>query len=184
MTRDILLLNGFTEPDDIVTTATSTLEAGGHNVEVWNLAEMGFRPFMTTEERRAYHTDDNLLDPQTQEAAKVMHRIDGFVVCSPHTAFAVSPLIKGFLDRVLIPGVAFTFDEAGKLVPRLRHITRVGLAVRTPHDDATIRKHRDAAHRFIMRTVRLNSAWNARNTHVRVRPGETTAGVAKAFASW
>ncbi len=184
MSRDILLLNGFTEPDDIVDTTASTLETNGHAVEVWNLHEMGFQRFMSTDERRAYHTDHNLLDPQTQAAAKLMHRIDGFVVCSPHMAFAVSPLIKGFLDRVLIPGVAFTFNDEGKLVPRLRHITRVGLAVRTPHDNQKIRQARDGAHRFILRTVRLNAAWNARSTHVRVRPGESTAGVAKAFSSW
>ena len=184
MTMDVLVLNGFDEPDEIVSTVTSTLEDGGHDVEAWDLADMGFRPFMSTEERRAYHTNDNLLDPHAQRAAEVMHRIDGFVVCTPHRAFAVSPLIKGFLDRVLIPGVAFTFDDEGKLVPGLRHITRVGLAVRTPHNDAAIRRARDGAHRFILRTVRLNCAWNAKSTHVRVRPNETATPVASAFAAW
>lgn len=179
----VLVLNGFAEPDEITTAVTSTLERGGHDVELWNLAEMGFRPFMSTEERRAYHTDINLLDPHTQRAAELMHEVEGFVACTPHMTFGPSPLIKGFLDRVLIPGVAFTFENE-KLVSRLRHITRIGLAVRTPHDDATIRTARDGAHRIILRTVRLNAALNARSTHVKLRPGESTTAIESAFAAW
>ena len=182
---DVLLVDGFEGDDPSVTEAISTLEAGGHTVHHLDLAADDFRAHMTTEERRAYHDEDeNLIDPQAAAAAELLHRIDAVLFCCPHVTFGLPARMKGFLDRVFIPGVAFTFDDQEKLVPKLRHIRRVGLITRSPHDARTIRRARDGARRYVLWTVRLNCSWTARRTHVRLAPDESADRVRRALARW
>ncbi len=182
---EILLVDGFEGSDPAVDTAVATLEANGHVVHVIDLAGEGFRAHMTTEERRLYHEEgQNLLDPQAAAAAELLHRVEAVLFCCPHVTFGLPARMKGFLDRVFIPGVAFTFDEAEKLVPKLRHIRRVGLITRSPHDATTIRRARDGARRYVLWTVRLNCAWTARRTHVRLTPTESADRVGRALRRW
>ena len=182
---EILLVDGFDGDDSSVTTAIEALEARGHTVHHIDLAAEGFRAHMTTDERRAYHDEgENLSDPQAAAAAELLHRVQGVLFCCPHVTFGLPARMKGFLDRVFIPGVAFTFDEDEKLVPKLRHIRRVGLVTRSPHDAPTIRRARDGARRYVLWTVRLNCAWTARRTHVRLTPDEPADRVGAALARW
>ena len=182
---EILLVDGFDGADESVTVARQTLTERGHVVHVLDLAADGFRTHMTTEERRRYHDEgENLLDPHAAAAAELLHRVEAVLFCCPHVTFGVPARMKGFLDRVFIPGVAFTFDDAEKLVPKLRHIRRVGLITRSPHDAATIRRARDGARRYVLWTVRLNCAWTARRTHVRLRPDEGADRVRRALRRW
>ncbi|MEM9200377.1 MAG: NAD(P)H-dependent oxidoreductase [Actinomycetota bacterium] len=182
---EILLVDGFEGDDAVVATARAVLEANGHTVHVIDLAADDFRIHMTMEERRLYHDEgENLLDPQAQAAADLLPDVQGVLFCCPHVTFGVPARVKGFLDRVFIPGVAFTFDDADKLDPKLRHIRRVGLITRSPHDARTVRRARDGARRYILWTVRLNCSWFARRTHVRLRPEESTERVSAALRRW
>ena len=182
---EILLVDGFDGDDPVIGEAMTTLEAAGHTVHHIDLVADGFRAHMTTEERRAYHDEGaNLLDPAAAAAADLLHRVDGVLFCCPHVAFGLPAPMKGFLDRVFIPGVAFTFDEHEKLVPKLRHIRRVGLITRSPHDTRTIRRARDGARRYVLWTVRLNCSWLARRTHLRLAPQESSERVRTALRRW
>ncbi|MEO0494004.1 MAG: NAD(P)H-dependent oxidoreductase [Actinomycetota bacterium] len=182
---NVLLVDGFEGDDSIVATARATLEGNGHGVHVIDLAADDFGVHMTTAERRAYHDEgENLLDPQAAAAAALLHEIDAVLFCCPHVTFGLPARMKAFLDRVFIPGVAFTFDEAEKLVPKLRHIRRVGLITRSPHDPSTIRRARDGARRYVLWTVRLNCAWTARRTHLRLGIDEPADRVRQALRRW
>ena len=182
---EILLVDGFEGDDPSVRIAIETLEGRGHTVHHLDLAATDFRAHMTIEVRRAYHDEgENLLDPNAAAAAELLHRVEALLFCGPHVTFGLPARMKGFLDRVFIPGVAFTFDDAEKLVPKLRHIRRVGLVMRSPHDARTIRRARDGARRYVLWTVRLNCAWTARRTHVRLGPDEPVDRVRRALARW
>ncbi|MEM9465804.1 MAG: NAD(P)H-dependent oxidoreductase [Actinomycetota bacterium] len=182
---EILLVDGFETDDPAVEAARRCLEGNGHVVHHVDLAADGFRTHMTAEERRVYHDEgENLLDPQAAAAADLLHRVEAVLFIAPHVTFGLPARMKGFLDRVFIPGVAFTFDDEEKLVPKLRHIRRVGLITRSPHDAGTIRRARDGARRYVLWTVRLNCSWFARRTYVRLSPDEPADRVRAALARW
>jgi putative NADPH-quinone reductase len=49
----------------------------------------------------------------------------GLVLCFPVWCFGPPAILKGFIDRVMVPGVSFKLDEHGVLRPNLTHIRRL-----------------------------------------------------------
>ena len=47
------------------------------------------------------------------------------MLCFPVWNFGPPAMLKGFLDRVLVPGVAFELGADGSLTPTLRHIRKL-----------------------------------------------------------
>ena len=50
---------------------------------------------------------------------------EALVLCFPVWNFGPPAMLKGFLDRVLVPGVAFDLGADGSLTPALRHIRKL-----------------------------------------------------------
>ena len=92
--------------------AADCLRTAGHSVKVLDLAS--FRPFLSREERYAYITDRPLIDDAAAEHADVLLSSDAMVVVYATTLSMLPPAVKGWLDRVLVPGVSFTIDESGR----------------------------------------------------------------------
>lgn len=106
--------------------AISGLRAAGHDVELLDLYRLGFRPAMSEQERRAYHGEQPIVDPVIAEHAAVVRRSELLVFVYPTWWGGLPAMLKGWLDRVMVPGVAFRFDErTGKVVPALGHVRRV-----------------------------------------------------------
>ena len=78
------------------------------------------------------------------------------IVVHPTTANGLSAPVKGWLDRVLVPGVAFALDErTNRMRPALGHIRLLGgitLDDRGPLERA---RFHDNGRRIISRAVRL-----------------------------
>ena len=54
---------------------------------------------------------------------------EALVFCFPTWNFGPPAMLKGFFDRVLIPGVAFDMSDGKKLRPALTHIRRIAAVV-------------------------------------------------------
>ncbi|MEZ5247548.1 MAG: NAD(P)H-dependent oxidoreductase [Acidimicrobiales bacterium] len=181
----VLLIDGFEGDDPIVAAAVDTLGDAGHQVRTLDLARIGFAVAMSTAERRAYDEEGaNLLSPETRDAAELLRWAEALLFCCPTVAHSVPARVKGFLDRVLVPGVAFTFDEKGEFVPTLRHIQRLGLITRVPHGRLTTARSRDGARRSILWTVRLNCARTCRRTYVRLAPADDVGSIISSLRRW
>jgi putative NADPH-quinone reductase len=50
---------------------------------------------------------------------------EALVLCFPVWCFGPPAILKGFMDRVLIPGVSFALGADGRMRPNLRHIKRL-----------------------------------------------------------
>ena len=74
---------------------------------------------MSLAERRAYHSDQPLVDPVTVAHADLVRRAEVLVFVYPTWWSGPPAILKGWLKRVLVPGVAFRFDGAGKVRPAL-----------------------------------------------------------------
>ena len=90
-----------------------------------DLYALGFAPAMSLEERRAYHGEQPLLDPMTVAHAELVQRADVLVFVYPTWWSGPPAVLKGWLERVLVPGVAFRFDAAGKVKPALTNVRRI-----------------------------------------------------------
>ena len=111
---------------ELAARAIAGLRAAGHRVEVIDLYAVGFRAAMSDEERRAYHGDRPILDPLVAEHAAVVARSDLLVFVYPTWWSGLPAILKGWLERVMVPGVAFRFDPAsGDVVGNLPHVRRI-----------------------------------------------------------
>lgn len=104
----------------------ATLRANGHEVVATDLYREGFSPAMTEHERRTYMGD--AYDTSAFAAhAELLQRIEGLVLCFPHWWFGMPAMLKGWVDRVWGPGIAFTYSPDRKLLPNLQNIRLFGV---------------------------------------------------------
>jgi putative NADPH-quinone reductase len=111
--------------------ATTAMRGAGHEVRVLDLYAEGFDPVLSIADWRNHR-----MPPSTKPAiaghAEHLHWCDALVLVYP-TWFGTQPaMLKGWIDRVWVEGVAYTLPPGARRVrPRLRHIRR--LAVVTTH---------------------------------------------------
>lgn len=106
-------------------TIVETLTRAGHDVDDCDLYAEGFDPVMRRDERLAYH--DTTVNRQLVEpyVARLM-AAEAIVLDYPVWSYGMPAILKGYFDRLLIPGVAFTLAD-GKLTRTLRHIRKLAV---------------------------------------------------------
>ncbi len=136
--------------------AVRGLRDAGHSVTVVDLYEQGFRAAMSREERAAYDTDEPILDPQVREHADRLREAQILVFVYPTWWSGLPAILKGWLERVMVPGVGFRFDHRGKVRPGLAHVRRiVGISCYGSHR-ATVKLVNDNGRRVICRALRMS----------------------------
>jgi len=104
------------------------LIAAGHTVDDCDLYAEGFNPVMSREERLHYHDV-----PQNRVAlagyVERLNRAEAIVFCFPTWCFGLPAMLKGFFDRLLMPGVAFDISDPANVKPMLTHIKRISAVV-------------------------------------------------------
>ena len=104
------------------------LRGAGHTVDDCDLYAEGFNPVMSREERLGYHEV-----PANQQAlasyVERLRRADALVFCFPTWCFGLPAMLKGFFDRLFMPGVAFDLSDPANVKPMLTHIRRISAVV-------------------------------------------------------
>ncbi|MCX8099891.1 MAG: NAD(P)H-dependent oxidoreductase [Geminicoccaceae bacterium] len=101
--------------------ATNGLARAGHEVDLLDLYAEGFDPVLSAEARRHYHdTSRNRVGLEPYIAR--LQRAEALVVQFPTWCFGLPAMLKGFFDRVLMPGVAFDLSDPARVRPLLGHI--------------------------------------------------------------
>jgi len=102
------------------------LRAAGREVDDCDLYAEGFDPVLSRAERLAYHAPDADRGAVAPWIAR-LEAAEALVVVSPVWNFGYPAILKGFFDRVFLPGVTFAIED-GVVVPgrvRLRRIAAV-----------------------------------------------------------
>src|SRR6202022_3160582 len=100
----------------------ATLERRGIEVDMIDLYADDFDPRLTGAERRGYFTPPYDSKAVAGYVARLM-LAEKLVFVFPQWWFNVPAILKGFFDRVLVPGVAFDHPSGGgPLIPRLNHV--------------------------------------------------------------
>ncbi len=110
-------------------TAMAALQAAGHEVDLMDLYAEGFNPVMSDGERAAYHTRIENRQPVAEHLDRVK-AAEGLVFVYPTWWYAQPAMLKGWLERVLIPHETFTMPEGNQPIRGLMQNIRL-LAVVT-----------------------------------------------------
>ncbi len=108
----------------IYATVTDALRQRGHEVDACDLYAENFPPIMSREERLLYReipANRALARPWIERLEKA----DALALVFPTWVFGPPAIMKGFCEKVFVPGVAFELVD-GKVRGALRHLKRVG----------------------------------------------------------
>jgi putative NADPH-quinone reductase len=163
-----LLILAHPNPDSFCHAIAARTEAGlrrgGHDVIVHDLGAEGFRAAMSDAERTAYHGDTPVLDPLVAQHIDDLRACEILVVVYPTWWSSLPAVLKGWFERVMVPGVGFVFDEQHKVRPGVTHIRRlVGISTYgSPW--WYVKLVNDNGRRTVLRSMRLSTGLRTRST--------------------
>ncbi|TPL96255.1 NAD(P)H-dependent oxidoreductase [Mesorhizobium sp. B2-3-11] len=99
------------------------LTAAGHTVDDCDLYAEDFDPRLTRAERLAYHDQRGPGDAVTGYIQR-LQAAEALVLSFPVWNYGYPAILKGFFDRVFLPGVSFKLVD-GKVQPTLHNIRKL-----------------------------------------------------------
>jgi len=141
------------------------LKASEHEVDDCDLNAEGFDPVMSRQDRIDYHdvkVNRNRVAPYVDR----LMRAEALCFSFPVWNMGFPAILKGFIDRVFLPGVSFHLEETGDYRPGLQNIRRLGVACTYGGDRLRTFLMGDPMRRYIMRSLRANCALGARCDYV------------------
>ena len=107
-----------------------TLRLGGHEVDALDLYAENFNPVMSRAGRLEYHHVPENVTPELKPYVDRLMAAQALVLVFPVWNYGFPAILKGYFDRVFMPGVSFVLEggegaDKGKLKPNLRHIRKV-----------------------------------------------------------
>jgi putative NADPH-quinone reductase len=121
----VLVLYAHPDPGSYVAALhRATIEglaAAGHEVDDCDLYAEGFDPILSREERLRYH-DLSCNRAPVEPYIRRLEAAEGLVLVFPVWNFGLPAILKGFFDRVFLPGVSFRLEN-GRVWPNLHHLT-------------------------------------------------------------
>jgi len=104
--------------------ALGALKGGRHTVDLLDLYAESFQPALTAEERRYYFQS-----PRNQAGLEAyverLKNAEALLIQYPAWFFGPPAMVKGFFDRLLIPGVAYDVSEPARTKPSLDNLRRI-----------------------------------------------------------
>ncbi|MBL8599381.1 MAG: NAD(P)H-dependent oxidoreductase [Devosia sp.] len=106
------------------------LTAKGHQVDLVDLYAENFDPVLSREDRLRYHDVPDNITPDLKPYVDRLMAAEGMVVVHPVWNYGFPAILKGYFDKVFMPGVSFVLEggdgpDKGKLKPNLKHIKKI-----------------------------------------------------------
>ncbi len=110
----------------VLARAQDTLAAAGHDLRLRDLYAEGFDPVMPRAAWERYVTDPDANIAEVQDHVDDLRWAEGLIMIYPTWYYGPPAVLKGWLDRVWLPGVTFELAEAKGAIARgtLRNIRR------------------------------------------------------------
>ena len=95
----------------ILGAITTGLQKGEHEIDLIHLDNDGFNPVMTAADLKAFR-DKKPIDPKVLEYKERIEQADHLVFVFPIWWELMPAMTKGFIDKVIFPGVAYDYTNA------------------------------------------------------------------------
>ena len=138
--------------------AIAGLHAAGHTVNVIDLAAELFNPVMSTSEWNTYQQGNGDVPVGLERDVALVKSAEIIVFVYPTWWGGLPAQLKGWLERVMLPGTAFVFNENNKVRPGLRNIRRIHIASTFGSPWLYVRIVNDNGRRILARAFRLNTS--------------------------
>lgn len=145
--------------------AITGLTKAGHQVEVVDLAKDGFDPVMGRAEWEAYMTAEGRIPDGLEHHVDLVRTAEIVVFVYPTWWSGLPAQLKGWFERVLVPGVGFTFSESGRVRPAIEHVRRVHILTTYGSPRLYVWLVNDNGRRTIARAFRLALKRRAKVRH-------------------
>jgi NAD(P)H dehydrogenase (quinone) len=96
----------------------------GHKVDLLDLYAEKFDPVLSEEGRRHYH-DISRNQTGLENYIARLTSAEALILQFPTWCFGLPAMLKGFFDRMIMPGVAFDLSDPAHVKPTLRNIKRI-----------------------------------------------------------
>ena len=120
------------------------------------------------EEHAAYHSATPVTNPQTLAHIELVRKCTALVFVYPTWWSAQPAILKGWLERVMVPGVAFGFDARNKVVPALTGVKRIVVVSTYGSPRPYVALVNDNGRRILSRALRMSCGWRTRVTALRL----------------
>ena len=110
-------------------TVKKSLSDAGHQVRAVDLYAEGFQPVLSREDREAYLGDTETLIAKVPEHVENLRWAEGLIFVFPTWFFGPPAILKGWFERVWLPGVTFNVaTRKGQTTSScMRHIKRLAV---------------------------------------------------------
>jgi NAD(P)H dehydrogenase (quinone) len=147
----------------VAQAAIDGLRSGGAHVDLLDLYAAGFTPVMSPDERRQYMTNSPISDPMVAQHAQLLCAAQILVVVYPTWWSGPPAMLKGWLERVMVSGVAFHLDAStGKIRPGLTELQQVVGISTYGSPRMYVRAINDNGRRIFTRSLRLAAGFKIR----------------------
>ncbi|MSP02223.1 MAG: flavodoxin family protein [Acetobacteraceae bacterium] len=106
--------------------AVDGLTSGGHTVELRDLYAEAFDPVLSARQHGAYF-DETGNTHGIEDHVAALGRAEALLLIYPTWWFGMPAMLKGWFDRVWLPGAAFRLGGPKVMVPLLTNIGRIGV---------------------------------------------------------
>jgi len=138
--------------------AITGLRAAGHTVNLINLATEHFNPVMSTSEWKTYVLGTGQIPVGLERDVTLVKSAEIIVFVYPTWWGGLPAQLKGWLERVMLPGTAFVFNENNKVRPGLRNIRRIHIVSTFGSPWLYVRFVNDNGRRILARAFRMNTS--------------------------
>jgi len=131
---NVLVVYAHPDPEsfgaDLRDAAVRGLRTGGHEVTVLDLEAERYEPCLTLADYEAYDKigqldGDGHHDPVVQRHIAAVRAADVLTFIYPTFWSGLPAMLKGWIDRTMLPGVSFSVKPGGGVRGELGHVQRV-----------------------------------------------------------
>lgn len=97
----------------ILNAVTNGLRKANHDIDLIYLDKEDFNPIMTSNDLKAF-LDKKPIDPKVIEYKQKLEKADHLIFIFPIWWELMPALTKGFIDKVIFPGVFYEYDNVSK----------------------------------------------------------------------
>ncbi len=99
-----------------------TLSDAEHQLQMIDLYERDFDPRLKSAERQSYYSSKHDASAVVEDA-EALQAADVLILIFPTWWFGLPAILKGWIDRVFVPGVAYDHaPDFGRMIPRLKKL--------------------------------------------------------------
>jgi putative NADPH-quinone reductase len=164
--------------------AIEGLRAAGHDVDLLDLYAEAFNPVLSAQERQVYR-DQHRNRYGIESYVRRLTMAEGLVVQFPSWCFGAPAMLKGFLDKLFIPGVAFDMSDRRRARPLLHNIVNLAGIVTYGQSRWAALRMGDPPRKIVTRYIRWFISPGATvHYHALYNMNTATAAQRGAFLAW